>query len=175
MDFVIKESAIETSLKKSFSRPIAEQGKGRRCILTQKRIGRIEKVSCRKENIPFHLRQCGRIDQLILQFLRRVPENFIGQIFIQCQTGIKFYVRSGNRLRPVAVKTGLNAGGRIEIIEGELSPGDKVVIAATEHRPERQPNAQSRSPFMPTPTRRGPSGVGSAAKRARAEQNSGAK
>ena len=86
--------------------------------------------------------------------------------------GMRFiYLRSGNRLRPVAVKTGLNAGGRVEITGGELSPGDKVVIAATEHRSDRQPGGQSRSPFMPTPTRRQPRGGGSAANRARAQQN----
>lgn len=133
-------------------------------------------------NVKFIMARRLNVTNIASAALRFVPqpgmlsEEDAAKVESGAPEGMRFvYLRSGNRLRPVAVKTGLNAGGRIEIIEGELSPGDKVVIAATEHRPERQPNAQSRSPFMPTPTRRGPSGVGSAAKRARAEQNSGAK
>ena len=78
------------------------------------------------------------------------------------------------KLDPVAVKTGLNANGRVEIIAGDLKDGDQVVIAASEQRSDRQVSKKgpARSPFMPTPTQRGPRGVGSAAKRARAQQNS---
>lgn len=86
------------------------------------------------------------------------------------------YVAAENgKLRPVAVKTGLNAGGRVEVISGELKAGDKVVIAASEQHPDRQVSkgGPARSPFMPTPTRRSPRGGGSAANRARAQQNSG--
>ncbi len=86
------------------------------------------------------------------------------------------YVADGDsKLRPVAIKVGLNAGGRVEVLSGELKAGDKVVIAASEQHPDRQVSKSdpARSPFMPKPTQRGPRGVGSAAKRARAQQNSG--
>ena len=81
---------------------------------------------------------------------------------------------ANGKLVPVTVKTGLNAGGRVEIIDGEIKDGDQIVIAASEQRADRPTvkSGQPRSPFMPTPTQRGPRGVGSAAKRARAQQNS---
>ena len=84
-----------------------------------------------------------------------------------------FVTDENSKLRPVAVKTGLNAGGRIEVISGNLKDGDHVVIAASERRPDSQisKNGPARSPFMPTPTKRQPRGAGSAAKRARAQQN----
>ena len=78
------------------------------------------------------------------------------------------------KLAPVAVKTGLNAGGRVEILDGNIKVGDNIVIAASEQRPDRpaMKSGQPRSPFMPTPPKRQPRGAGSAAKRARSEQNS---
>ena len=84
-----------------------------------------------------------------------------------------FVTGKNGKLRPVAIKTGLNAGGRIEVISGDLKEGDNVVIAASEQRPDSQvsKNGPARSPFMPTPTKRQPRGAGSAAKRARAQQN----
>ena len=84
-----------------------------------------------------------------------------------------FVTGENGKLRPVAIKTGLNAGGRIEVISGDLKEGDNVVIAASEQRPDSQvsKNGPARSPFMPTPTKRQPRGAGSAAKRARAQQN----
>ena len=78
------------------------------------------------------------------------------------------------KLTPVAVKTGLNAGGRVEILDGNIKAGDNIVIAASEQRADRpaMKSGQPRSPFMPTPPKRQPRGAGSAAKRARSEQNS---
>ena len=78
------------------------------------------------------------------------------------------------KLAPVAVKTGLNAGGRVEIIDGNIKAGDQIVIAASEQRADRpaMKSGQPRSPFMPTPPSRQPRGAGSAAKRARGAQNS---
>ena len=79
-----------------------------------------------------------------------------------------------NKLQPVAVKTGLNAGGRVEIIDGDIKDGDEIVIAASEQRADSpaMKSGQPRSPFMPTPPKRQPRGAGSAAKRARGAQNS---
>lgn len=79
------------------------------------------------------------------------------------------------KVDPVAVKTGLNAGGRVEIIEGNIKDGDQIVIAASEQLSNSRSEVKSgpaRSPFMPTPPKRQPRGAGSAAKRARGEQNS---
>ena len=79
------------------------------------------------------------------------------------------------KVDPVAVKTGLNANGRVEIIEGNLKDGDQIVIAASEQHSDSRSEVKSgpaRSPFMPTPPKRQPRGAGSAAKRARSEQNS---
>ena len=78
------------------------------------------------------------------------------------------------KLAPVAVKTGLNAGGRVEIIDGNIKAGDQIVIAASEQKADRpaMKSGQPRSPFMPTPPSRQPRGAGSAAKRARSAQNS---
>ena len=91
--------------------------------------------------------------------------------------GFRFiWVDNGNgKVDPVAVKTGLNAGGRVEIIEGNIKDGDKIVIAASEQRSDSRSEVKSgpaRSPFMPTPPKRQPRGAGSAAKRARGAQNS---
>lgn len=88
-----------------------------------------------------------------------------------------FVAAENGKLRPVVVQTGLNAGGRVEIVSGDLKPGDMIVIAASEQREDRKvsKSGDPRSPFMPTPTRRQPRGAGSAAKRARAQQNSGAR
>ena len=81
---------------------------------------------------------------------------------------------TNGKLTPVAVKTGLNAGGRVEIIDGNIKAGDQIVIAASEQRADRpaMKSGQPRSPFMPTPPSRQPRGAGSAAKRARSAQNS---
>ena len=79
------------------------------------------------------------------------------------------------KLDPVAVRTGLNAGGRVEIIEGNLKDGDQIVITASEQRSDSRSEVKSgpaRSPFMPTPPKRQPRGAGSAAKRVRSVQNS---
>ena len=90
--------------------------------------------------------------------------------------GFRFiWIADGNgKLSPVAVKTGLNAGGRVEIIDGKIKDGDEIVIAASEQRADRPAvkSGQPRSPFMPTPPKRQPRGAGSAAKRARGAQNS---
>ena len=84
------------------------------------------------------------------------------------------WIDGGNgKLKPVAIKTGLNAGGRVELADDQLTEGARVVIAASELKPEQQmKSGQPRSPFMPTPTRRQPRGGGSAATRTRAQQNS---
>ena len=100
-----------------------------------------------------------------------------GAIFAQgAPDGFRFIwvTDDGVNLRPIPVKTGLNAGGRVEIVEGNIASGDKIVIAASEKRAD-QPAMKSgpaRSPFMPTPPKGQPRGSGSAAKRARSEQNS---
>ena len=90
--------------------------------------------------------------------------------------GFRFiWIADGSgKLSPVAVKTGLNAGGRIEVLDGNIKDGDEIVIAASEQRDDRpsMKSGQPRSPFMPAPPKRQPRGAGSAAKRARSAQNS---
>ena len=79
---------------------------------------------------------------------------------------------AGNKkLRPIAVKTGLNAGSRTEITGGDLKPGDKIVFAVSEIKDDTPAKGNARSPFMPTPPKRQPRGGGSAANKARAQQN----
>lgn len=78
-----------------------------------------------------------------------------------------------HKLYPRTIKTGLNAGGRVEVIDGDIKDGDNIVIAASEQRQDRPAvrSGQPRSPFMPTPPKRQPRGGGSAANRARSQQN----
>mgnify|MGYP003292786919 CR=1 FL=1 len=78
------------------------------------------------------------------------------------------FVPEGKFLRPVPVKTGLSAGARVELLESELSAGDKVVFAVSEIEEKNDGNQDAKSPFMPTPQNRGIRGGGSAANRARA-------
>ena len=81
------------------------------------------------------------------------------------------WVADGKFLRPVPVKTGLNAGVQVELTECELKPGDEVVYGVTEAAAAPQQGEQpAKSPFMPTPERKGVQGSGSAANRARAAQ-----
>ena len=80
------------------------------------------------------------------------------------------YVLEGEYLRPVEVRTGLNAGGRVQLIDPPLAEGDVIVYGATEVTDDQEPgDDQKNSPFMPKPEQRGVSGGGSAANRARAQ------
>ena len=81
------------------------------------------------------------------------------------------WVAEGNLLRPVEVKTGLNAGVRVELVDSPLPPGTEVVYGVVETAAENpQDGGPAKSPFMPTPERKGVQGGGSAANRARAAQ-----
>ena len=81
------------------------------------------------------------------------------------------WVAEGKFLRPVEVKTGLNAGVMVELLDAPLKSGDSVVYGVTEiTKNEAKNNESGKSPFMPTPERRGVRGSGSAANRARAAQ-----
>lgn len=77
------------------------------------------------------------------------------------------FVPEGKFLRPVPVKTGLSAGARVELIESELSVGDRVVFGVSEVTEKEREDQDAKSPFMPTPQQR-IRGGGSAANRARA-------
>ncbi len=80
------------------------------------------------------------------------------------------YVLEGEFLRPVEVRTGLSAAGRVELIDPPLKEGDVIVYGATEVSENDAPaDGQKNSPFMPKPEQRGVSGGGSAANRARAQ------
>ncbi|MBR7120999.1 MAG: efflux RND transporter periplasmic adaptor subunit [Lentisphaeria bacterium] len=81
------------------------------------------------------------------------------------------YVLENNALKPVEVRTGLSAGGRVELIDPPLNEGDLIVYGAAEITPgdAAASDGQKSSPFMPKPEKRGVSGGGSAANRARAQ------
>lgn len=78
------------------------------------------------------------------------------------------WVAEGKFLRPVKVKTGLNAGVMVELLESELKEGDEVVFGIAEKKVDAPADGPAKSPFMPTPQNKGPRGGGSAANRARA-------
>lgn len=79
------------------------------------------------------------------------------------------WVADGKYLRPVEVKTGLNAGVMVELLESPLKVGDEVVYGISEiDNGKPGVDAPAKSPFMPTPERKGIRGGGSAANRARA-------
>ena len=78
------------------------------------------------------------------------------------------WVVEGKFLRPVKVKTGLNAGVMVELLESELKEGDEVVFGIAEKKVDAPADGPAKSPFMPTPQNKGPRGGGSAANRARA-------
>ena len=81
------------------------------------------------------------------------------------------YVQEGEFLKPVEVKTGLSAGGRVELIDPPLAEGDVIVYGATEIAAKKSDReTASRSPFMPKPDNTKVRGGGSAANRARAQQ-----
>ncbi|MBE6359537.1 MAG: HlyD family efflux transporter periplasmic adaptor subunit [Lentisphaerae bacterium] len=80
------------------------------------------------------------------------------------------YVAEGEFLRPMEVKTGLNAAGRVEIIDSQLKAGDTVVYGATEiSAANGKADGAKSSPFMPKPDNSKVRGGGSAANRARAQ------
>lgn len=81
------------------------------------------------------------------------------------------WVAEGSFLRPVKVKTGLNAGVMVELLESELKTGDEIVFGVAEKKIEAKGSEPGKSPFMPTPERKGPRGGGSAANRARSERS----
>ena len=82
------------------------------------------------------------------------------------------YVLEGELLKPVEVKTGLSAAGRVELIDSPLAEGDIVVFGATEILAKKAPeNQAARSPFMPRNDNTRIRGGGSAANRARANQS----
>ena len=79
------------------------------------------------------------------------------------------WIAAGNKsVRPIAVKTGLNAGGRVEIISGDIPADAEIVYAVSElKKDEVAKSGSAKSPFMPEPPKRGNRGSGSAAVRAR--------
>ena len=82
------------------------------------------------------------------------------------------YVLENELLKPIEVKTGLSAAGRVELIDAPLAEGDTVVFGATEILAKKAPeNQTARSPFMPKNDNKKIRGGGSAANRARANQS----
>ncbi len=80
------------------------------------------------------------------------------------------YVAEGDFLRPVEVKTGLRAAGRVELIDPPLKEGDVIVYGATEVTTgQNPPSDKKNSPFMPKPENNKVQGGGSAANRARSQ------
>lgn len=80
------------------------------------------------------------------------------------------YVAEGEFLKPVEVKTGLTAAGRVELIDPPFAEGDVIVFGATETAASAAPaDKENRSPFMPKPDNTKVRGGGSAANRARAQ------
>ena len=102
-------------------------------------------------------------DHLLLpEFRGKTPE----------KNGEYVYVAENGLLKPVKVKTGLRAAGRVEVIDSELTEGMQIVYGATEISTAsagKNPGAKS-SPFMPKPENNKVRGGGSAANRARAQQ-----
>ena len=80
------------------------------------------------------------------------------------------YIQEGNLLRPVEVKTGLSAAGRVELIDPAISENDVIVYGATEISAKKPKSGDKSSPFMPKPENNKVRGGGSAANRARAQQ-----
>ena len=80
------------------------------------------------------------------------------------------YIQEGNLLRPVEVKTGLSAAGRVELIDPAISENDVIVYGATEISAKKPKSDDKSSPFMPKPENNKVRGGGSAANRARAQQ-----
>ena len=80
------------------------------------------------------------------------------------------YIQEGNLLRPVEVKTGLSAAGRVELIDPAISENDVIVYGATEINAKKPQAGDKSSPFMPKPENNKVRGGGSAANRARAQQ-----
>ncbi len=96
-----------------------------------------------------------------------IAPEFRGQDFAPPRRVV--WVADGKFLRPVDVKTGLNAGVMVELLESPLKAGDEVVYGIAEVFAEKfDRDAPAKSPFMPTPERKGVQGGGSAANRARA-------
>ena len=79
------------------------------------------------------------------------------------------YVAEGELLRPVEVKTGLSAGGRVELIDPPFKAGEVIVYGATEVSAGKGKSGDKRSPFMPKPDNSKVRGGGSAANRARSQ------
>lgn len=80
------------------------------------------------------------------------------------------YVKEGVFLRPVEVKTGLRAAGRVELIDPPLKEGDEIVYGAAEViAGQKDKSGEKSSPFMPKPENNKVRGGGSAANRARAQ------
>ena len=134
-------------------------------------------------NVKFILAEKNNVLNISSAALRFTPPEACvseaGQKIVEAGApdGFRFIwiANKNGKVDPVAVKTGLNAGGRVEIIEGDIKDGDRIVIAASEQFSNSRSEVKSgpaRSPFMPTPPKRQPRGAGSAAKRARGEQNS---
>ena len=82
------------------------------------------------------------------------------------------YVRHDGLLKPVEVKTGLAASGRVELLDPPLSEGEEIVYGATEIAvsAKKESKGAKSSPFMPKPDNTKVRGGGSAANRARAQQ-----
>ena len=80
------------------------------------------------------------------------------------------YVAEGDFLKPVEVKTGLSASGRVELIDPPFSENDVIVYGVTETAAASAPAGKDKSsPFMPKPDNTKVRGGGSAANRARAQ------
>ena len=98
-----------------------------------------------------------------------IAPQYRGQLFDEDAKII--YVAEGEFLRPVPVKTGLAATGRVELIDPPLAEGDTIVFGVTEIAvSSKKASDEKSSPFMPKMEQRKVNGSGSAANRERARQ-----
>ncbi len=61
------------------------------------------------------------------------------------------WVKEGDEVRPVPVRTGINDGSFVEIVSEVLEEGSLVVISALYDEEQEEEVTQTNNPFMPTP------------------------
>ncbi len=63
------------------------------------------------------------------------------------------WVKEGDEVRPVPVRTGISDGSYVEVMSNALEEGSLVVISALYDEEQEEEVAQTNNPFMPTPGR----------------------
>jgi HlyD family secretion protein len=64
------------------------------------------------------------------------------------------WIKEGDNIRVMPVRTGLSDGSSVEIMSGQLKEGTEVIIAANyDEEAVAKKTTQTQSPFMPTPPR----------------------